>query len=139
MIIQTLIIILMFVYYSKFSFATNSLFFMMGLGYFYGIYAMFNVEIVNEKNLSLLQSLTIPLFSLSRLTQIVTLLQVRNSDSISIISTFMQFGGSAARVFTTLNEVDDVLILSGFLVGLVLNGTLLVLVIFFKSSKVKKE
>jgi mannose-P-dolichol utilization defect 1 len=51
----------------------------------------------------------------------------------------MQFGGSAARVFTTLNEVDDVLILSGFLVGLVLNGTLLVLVIFFKSSKVKKE
>jgi hypothetical protein len=64
---------------------------MMGLGYFYGIYAMFNVEIVNEKNLSLLQSLTIPLFSLSRLTQIVTLLQVSFQLSCNLVVQLQEF------------------------------------------------
>jgi mannose-P-dolichol utilization defect protein 1 len=36
----------------------------------------------------------------------------------------MQFGGSAARVFTTLAEVDDKVILAGFLLGFALNAIL---------------
>jgi mannose-P-dolichol utilization defect protein 1 len=43
----------------------------------------------------------------------------------------MQFGGSAARVFTTLQEVDDQVILIGFLLGFALNGVLLLQIVYY--------
>lgn len=44
---------------------------------------------------------------------------------------FMQFGGSTARVFTTISEVNDSVILAGFLLGFALNGVLVLQIFYY--------
>ena len=55
----------------------------------------------------------------------------------------MQWGGSASRVFTTIQEVDDKTILASFLIGFTLNCILLLQMLFMKKGgeeiKKKKE
>lgn len=43
----------------------------------------------------------------------------------------LNFVGSVARVYTTIREVKDGVVLAGFVVGAVLNGILMVQIIVF--------
>jgi mannose-P-dolichol utilization defect protein 1 len=55
------------------------------------------------------------------------------------ITVFMYAAGSTARIFTTIQEVDDMLILSGFVLATVLNYVLLLQMGLYWNVKSKKE
>lgn len=79
----------------------------------------------------------IGLFSgiISRLPQIVINLVNRHTGRISFISTLLSTAGSLARIFTTLQEVEDSSILLGFLVSGSLNVIMLLeIVVFWKNT-----
>ena len=63
----------------------------------------------------------------------------KSTGQLSAATTFLQFAGTAARVFTTLQEVDDRMVLLGFLAGLGLNSLLfLQMICYWKSERPKK-
>jgi len=67
--------------------------------------------------------------------------QSKDVGQLSAATVFMQFAGSLARVFTTLAQVPDTIILLGFAIGVLLNGTLMAQVLLFgsKPTAVKKK
>eukprot|EP00026_Physarum_polycephalum_P016079 Phypoly_transcript_16914.p1 GENE.Phypoly_transcript_16914~~Phypoly_transcript_16914.p1 ORF type:complete len:220 (+),score=28.31 Phypoly_transcript_16914:73-732(+) len=91
----------------------------------FGIFAFVLISgFLDIKTLAYLQGLTIPLFSISKIPQILKNYQSKGVGQLSFITTFLQFAGSAARVFTSFKEVNDNLILLGFVSGTALNGIL---------------
>lgn len=84
-----------------------------------------------EQHLPLLFTATMPLFSFSRLTQIWQNFKAGTTGNLAFLTLFMNFAGTAARVFTTIQEVDDPLILVNYLLNAVLNGVLLFQVIWY--------
>jgi mannose-P-dolichol utilization defect protein 1 len=97
-------------------------------------YCLITPTVVAAENLPYLQMATIPLFIISRATQIITNLMRGNVGALSLITVFLQFAGSAARVFTTIQEVSDKVVLYGFLIGLTLN-TILFLQVLLMSGE----
>ena len=67
----------------------------------------------------------------SKLPQIAAIWQQGGTGQLSAFAVFNYLGGSLARVFTTIQEVDDKLILYGFLAGLVLNAILAAQMVWF--------
>lgn len=54
-----------------------------------------------------LQTFTIPIMILSRIPQIVSNFKAKSTGQLALLTWLLNFGGSAARVFTTLQEVND--------------------------------
>ena len=67
----------------------------------------------------------------SKVPQIAAIWQQGGTGQLSAFAVFNYLGGSLARVFTTVQEVDDKLILYGFLAGLVLNAILAAQMVWF--------
>jgi mannose-P-dolichol utilization defect protein 1 len=87
-------------------------------------YAFFNPALVDGDLLLKLQWASVFISIASRLPQIITNAQNKSTGQLSQITTFFQFAGSAARVFTTLQEVSDLSILAGNSIMTVLNAIL---------------
>jgi hypothetical protein len=68
-----------------------------------------------------LQALSIPLSLLSKVPQITSNHNLRSTGNLSAFAVFSNLGGCLARIFTTLSEVDDALILWGFILATLLN------------------
>jgi len=68
-----------------------------------------------------LQMLTVPLSILSKLPQISQNYRAQSTGQLSTIAVLSQVAGCLARVFTTATEVQDPIVLVGFLVALILN------------------
>eukprot|EP00049_Salpingoeca_infusionum_P009835 m.167288 g.167288 ORF g.167288 m.167288 type:complete len:253 (-) comp14456_c1_seq2:110-868(-) len=100
----------------------------------------YGLWIADMEHLSLAQGLCIPLSAVSRLTQIVEIFKNKSVGQLSGITCFLNFAGTAARVFTTIQEVDDKVALTSFLVTFVLNGIILAMFVVYPSvDKAKKE
>jgi len=74
--------------------------------------------------LQLLQVATVPLSLFSKLPQISENYSNNSTGQLSVFAVVSQILGCAARLFTTLTEVDDLIILIGFGLAFVLNLTL---------------
>eukprot|EP01080_Neovahlkampfia_damariscottae_P001193 gene1193-10707_t len=133
MLIQTIIILFLVDYY------TGSFRFIQWVLYFGLTYALFTPSILQEENLKIAQQLAVPIFAFSRATQIFVNFKNGNVGTLSFATIFMQWGGSASRVFTTIQEVDDLTILASFLIGFSLNTILLLQMIFMKKGEQVKE
>lgn len=76
----------------------------------------------------------------SRLPQIYTNYKNGNTGNLSALTVFMFAAGSSARIFTTLQEVDDFNILIGFLLSTSLNIILAIQIIYYwNSTKVAQK
>ncbi|RYY79885.1 hypothetical protein EON63_16960 [archaeon] len=74
----------------------------------------------------LLPNTNLPLLIISRCAQVYRNFRARATGQLSSITTFLTFGGSVARVFTTITQVGwDWSLLSSFLIGGGLSGILL--------------
>ena len=74
----------------------------------------------------LLPNTNLPLLIISRSAQVIRNFRTGTTGQLSSITTFLTFGGSLARVFTTITQVGwDWSLLSSFLIGGGLSGTLL--------------
>lgn len=102
--------------------------------------ALFNptAGMVNNDVLNMLQTATIPIGLASKLPQIYTNFANKSTGKLSTFSVVNYLAGSLARVFTTLQEVNDPKILASFGAGAVLNLILMLQVIVYWNNKPKK-
>lgn len=90
---------------------------------------------VTDEQLSLLQVATIPIVAVSRLPQIFQVWSTGSPGQLSVISLFLVMAGSLARLYTTLSEVKDKILLFGYASTALLNTILFLQVIISKNSK----
>ena len=102
-------------------------------------YALFTPSIVSMELLRNLQMfVTIPLGLMSKIPQILDVQRNKSTGQLSAFAVFNYLLGSLLRVGTTLAEVDDALILAGFLGGVVLNLVLTTQMLVFWNNEGKK-
>ncbi|KAL3443486.1 hypothetical protein BJX65DRAFT_285211 [Aspergillus insuetus] len=70
----------------------------------------------------------------SKVPQILTIWQEGGTGQLSAFAVFNYLAGSLSRIFTTLQEVDDKLILYGFLAGFSLNLVLAAQMLYYWNS-----
>ncbi|KAG5799051.1 hypothetical protein H9Q69_001881 [Fusarium xylarioides] len=92
---------------------------------------LFAENVVDAQTLSYLQAGAGVLSVASKLPQILTIFQQGGTGQLSAFAVFNYLAGSLSRIFTTLQEVDDKLILYGFVSGFVLNAILALQMIFY--------
>lgn len=70
-----------------------------------------------------------------RVQQVIGNFKAKSTGVLSLTTTIMQVGGTAARVFTTLQEVDDIAILASFVIAFLLNLTILIQIFAYWGDK----
>lgn len=70
----------------------------------------------------------------SKLPQIITVYRQGGTGQLSAFAVFNYLAGSLSRIFTTLQEVDDKLILYGFITGFLLNAVLAAQMVYYWNS-----
>jgi len=79
-----------------------------------------------------------PVIILSRLPQIYENFTRGNTGALSLITYFLQFAGSLARVFTTLQQTGDIVSLIGYATASMLNGIIFFQILFTSHHHKKK-
>lgn len=102
-----------------------------------GTYALFDPTLISYNHLQILQGLSIPLSLTSKLPQIITNYRNGSTGQLSAFTVFNYLAGSAARVFTTLTEVNDPVIFWGFIVAAGLNAILAAQMVYYWESSPK--
>lgn len=90
---------------------------------------------VNAQLMNYLQAGAGVLSVASKLPQIMTVYREGSTGQLSAFAVFNYLAGSLSRIFTTLQEVDDSLILYGFIAGFALNAVLAGQMVFYWNSK----
>ncbi|KAI9674883.1 MAG: hypothetical protein M1829_003623 [Trizodia sp. TS-e1964] len=85
-------------------------------------YALASPQIVDSNALTYLQAGAGVLGVASKLPQIYTIWNEGTTGQLSAFAVFNYLAGSLVRIFTTLQEVNDPLILYGFVAGFALNA-----------------
>ncbi|KAL9086042.1 MAG: hypothetical protein Q9159_004371 [Coniocarpon cinnabarinum] len=99
-------------------------------------YALFGEgNLVNMEMLGYFQAGAGVLGVASKLPQIYQIWSEGGTGQLSAFAVFNYLGGSLSRIFTTLKEVDDKLILYGFIAGFTLNAVLAAQTIYYWNDK----
>eukprot|EP00981_Chlorochromonas_danica_P006452 scaffold1401_cov180-Ochromonas_danica.AAC.2 len=70
----------------------------------------------------------------ANIPQIIVTFQ-RKKASWSAITAFLSAAGCAVRIFTTMQLTQDMLVLSGYILGFITNGILLAQVLLYRNNK----
>lgn len=81
--------------------------------------------------MTLLQTSSVGIFIASKVPQVITNFKNRSTGKLAFFTFFLNFAGSSARVFTTLQEVSDKIILTSAILGAVLNAIIAAQIIIF--------
>ncbi|PMD17124.1 putative monosaccharide-P-dolichol utilization protein [Hyaloscypha hepaticicola] len=100
---------------------------------------LFTEGIVDMKTLSYLQAGAGVLGIASKVPQIAAVWQEGGTGQLSAFAVFNYLAGSLSRIFTTLQEVDDKLILYGFIAGFALNAVLAAQMVYYWNAPTKKS
>ncbi|KAF7548472.1 hypothetical protein G7Z17_g7035 [Cylindrodendrum hubeiense] len=100
--------------------------------------ALFAENIVDAQTLGYLQAGAGVLGVASKVPQILAIFQQGSTGQLSAFAVFNYLAGSLSRIFTTLQEVDDNLILYGFISGFVLNAILALQMVFYWNAPSEK-
>ncbi|KAL6250635.1 hypothetical protein RBB50_002937 [Rhinocladiella similis] len=99
------------------------------------VYAlMVSDTLVTDAQMTSLQAGAGGLSIASKLPQILTIWQQGGTGQLSAFAVFNYLFGSLSRIYTTLQEVDDKLILYGFIAGFALNAILAAQVLYYWNS-----
>ncbi|USP82502.1 hypothetical protein yc1106_09776 [Curvularia clavata] len=108
--------------------------------------ALFKEELVNEETLAMLQAGAGVLGVASKVPQILTVWSEGGTGQLSAFAltrsatqVINYLLGSLSRIFTTLQEVDDPLILYGFIAGFALNAILFLQVMYYWNAPTSKK
>ncbi|RIA84414.1 monosaccharide-P-dolichol utilization protein [Glomus cerebriforme] len=133
--IQNIIILLLILNYS----GRSRILILTGITIVAISYALGSPMIISNDFLSFLQAITIPIGLSSKVPQIITNLKNGSTGQLSSFAVFGFTAGSLARIFTTLSEVDDDLILTGYVLASVLNVILTIQMIrYWNVEKMEK-
>ncbi|KAK4116163.1 mannose-P-dolichol utilization defect 1 protein [Canariomyces notabilis] len=95
------------------------------------VVTLFNANILDMQKLSYLQVGAGALGVASKIPQILAIWQEGGTGQLSAFAVFNYLLGSLTRIFTTLQEVDDKLILYGFVAGFALNLVLALQMVYY--------
>ncbi|KAI1766135.1 mannose-P-dolichol utilization defect 1 protein [Hypoxylon sp. FL1150] len=95
------------------------------------VVTLFNGSILDMRTLSYLQAGAGVLGVASKVPQIAAIYQQGGTGQLSAFTVFNYLAGSLSRIFTTLQEVDDKLILYGFVAGFALNLVLAAQMVYY--------
>lgn len=129
--LQNMMILMLLPFYS--GNPSRALFSILILGGLY--YVLSNQELVPSELLGTLYASTIPIVLISRVPQIYSNFSNGHTGQLSAFTVFNYFLGAVARIFTTLQEVDDNKILIGFVLSLGVNSILALQMIYYWNSK----
>ncbi|TVY25859.1 Mannose-P-dolichol utilization defect protein [Lachnellula hyalina] len=101
--------------------------------------ALFAPNILDMQTLSYFQAGAGVLGVASKLPQIAAVWQEGGTGQLSAFAVFNYLIGSLSRIFTTLQEVDDKLILYGFVAGFALNAILAAQMVYYWNAPAKKS
>ncbi|KAF9904709.1 hypothetical protein BX616_001220 [Lobosporangium transversale] len=90
---------------------------------------------VSPGALAFLQAATIPINLFSKVPQIIENYKNGSTGQLAAFTVFNYFAGSLARVYTTLTEVDDIIILSGFMLSTLFNCILALQMALYWNNK----
>ncbi|XAR48378.1 hypothetical protein NMG60_11031193 [Bertholletia excelsa] len=79
------------------------------------------------------------IFFFARVPQIWENFTNKSTGELSFLTSFMNFGGSIVRVFTSLQEKAPTSVVMGSVIGIVMNGTILSQIILYRKPHGKKE
>ncbi|CBX95131.1 hypothetical protein IAQ61_009762 [Plenodomus lingam] len=96
-----------------------------------GGFALFSEGWVDDERLNLLQATAGILGVASKVPQIMTIFMEGGTGQLSAFAVVNYLLGSLSRIFTTLQEVDDPLILYGFVAGFALNLVLFLQMMYY--------
>lgn len=96
-----------------------------------GSLALATPSIISSSTLTFLQACTIPISLASKVPQMLELYKDKSRGQLSSIVVFAQLLGTVARVFTTLTETDDKLLLYGFGLATVFNAVIAAQVMYY--------
>ncbi|KAL4974890.1 hypothetical protein BDW66DRAFT_152488 [Aspergillus desertorum] len=102
-------------------------------------FLLVDTSIVDAQIMAYLQAGAGALGVASKVPQILTIWQEGGTGQLSAFAVFNYLAGSLSRIFTTLQEVDDKLILYGFLAGFSLNLILAAQMLYYWNSPTKIE
>ena len=98
-------------------------------------YAMMGGDtLINASQMTQLQTMAGVLGVASKLPQILANYRQSGTGQLSAFAVFNYLAGSLSRIFTTLQEVDDKLILYGFIAGFTLNAILAAQMLYYWNS-----
>ncbi|KAJ5659351.1 Mannose-P-dolichol utilization defect 1 protein [Penicillium longicatenatum] len=104
------------------------------------VYALlFDQSLVDAQTMSYLQAGAGALSVASKAPQIYTIWREGGTGQLSAFAIFNYLVGSLSRIFTTLQEVDDKLILYGFISGFTLNVILAAQMVYYWNSPAPKQ
>ncbi|KAI8070626.1 uncharacterized protein B0P05DRAFT_474329 [Gilbertella persicaria] len=102
-------------------------------------YTLNDNTLVSPVLMSSLYAATIPLSLASKVPQIYTNFKNKSTGQLSVFTVVNYFAGSAARVFTTMTELDDTLMLFGNLLATTFNAILVLQVVLYWGNKVQHK
>ena len=99
------------------------------------VYAlMVSDTLVSDTQMTTLQASAGGMSIASKVPQILTIWQQGGTGQLSAFAVFNYLFGSLSRIYTTIQEVDDQLILFGFIAGFALNAVLAAQVLYYWNS-----
>jgi mannose-P-dolichol utilization defect protein 1 len=119
----------------------HSLIFVIALS-FYSVGVLYLVSGLAPMGLlTTLQGLVIPLVLSSRVTTIYTIYSNGSTGQLAFITAFLNFLGTAGRVFTTLQETKDTLLLVSFIASFAVNTIILLQFLWYwnVATPIKKK
>ncbi|KAF9888787.1 hypothetical protein FE257_008363 [Aspergillus nanangensis] len=104
------------------------------------VYALlFDQSLVDAHTMAYLQAGAGALGVASKLPQIYTIWREGSTGQLSAFAVFNYLAGSLSRIFTTLQEVDDKLILYGFIAGFSLNLVMAAQMLYYWNTPTKTK
>ncbi|RUS20450.1 hypothetical protein BC937DRAFT_95181 [Endogone sp. FLAS-F59071] len=125
--LQNVIITLLILAYARRRAALAS----SALGFFLVIQALSSPRITPLLWMQSLYAVTIPINLASKVPQIYTNWSNKSTGRLSAFAVLNYFFGSTARVFTTLTELDDPLVLVGNVLAALFNGVLAAQLVYY--------
>jgi len=132
-LVQNFVILYLAFKFHQVSFVQFAIGFLAGLS----LLAAYVLDLVPEQIYLSNQLIICGLVLGARLPQILANYRNKSTGVLSLVSNLMSTAGVYARVFTTLVEVPDKLVLFNALLGAVLNTTVLLQIIFYSKNTAK--
>lgn len=130
MSVQTTLLVVMYLYYTN-----KALLAVLFLPFYAAIVYTLVSGLTPMAVLVQLVSLQVVFIVVSRLLQIVTNFRNGHTGQLSFIMVLLLFLGGMARIFTTIQETGDNVMLVTFIVSTCLNGTLVLQVLYYWNVK----
>jgi mannose-P-dolichol utilization defect protein 1 len=127
LLLQTAIIVALMLHYSK----TIGLKSLAAAGLWVAVLAAIGTRQISAAQMAVVQPVPIALFVMSKVPQVIRNFKEKSTGKLAFLTFFLNTAGGAARIFTTIQEVPDVQVLTSVLIGFALNLTITLQIIFF--------